>query len=220
VSRGTDLGVGILGLAQLKSKRVKLTRIEKSEETRKALFDAAAKIVGKHGYEGASIARITSRAKVAQGTFYNYFTTRQDLLDQLLPEMGDLMLEYLRVHMSTEAKGWQREEERLRAYFSFLEENPWFHRLVNEAETLAPKAHKVYFSRISAGYVRSLRRAIKVGEIKNFDESDLEPLSYMLMSMRTYLAQRYAYANGSVRAPDAQIIRTYVKLVRFGLYAD
>ena len=57
------------------------------------------------------------------------------------------------------------------------------------------------------------------GEIKNFDEADLEPLSYMLMSMRTYLAQRYAYANGSVRAPDAQIVRTYVKLVRFGLYA-
>ena len=79
-----------MGLAQLKSKRVKLTRVEKSEETRKALFDAAAKIVGKHGYEGASIARITSRAKVAQGTFYNYFTTRQDLLDQLLPSHSSI----------------------------------------------------------------------------------------------------------------------------------
>ncbi|HAO40026.1 MAG TPA: TetR/AcrR family transcriptional regulator [Afipia sp.] len=209
-----------MGLAQLKSKRVKLTRVEKTEETRKALFDAAAKIVGKHGYEGASIARITARAKVAQGTFYNYFATRQDLLDQLLPEMGELMLEYLRVHMSAEAKGWQREEERLSAYFAFLVENPWFHRLVNEAETLAPKAHKIYFSQISNGYVRSLRRAIKTGEIKNFEEADLEPLSYMLMSIRTYLAQRYAYSNGSVRAPDAQVIKTYVKLVRFGLYSE
>ena len=204
----------------MKSKRVKLTRVEKTEETRKALFDAAAKIVGKHGYEGASIARITARAKVAQGAFYNYFATRQDLLDQLLPEMGELMLEYLRVHMSAEAKGWQREEERLSAYFAFLVENPWFHRLVNEAETLAPKAHKIYFSQISNGYVRSLRRAIKTGEIKNFEEADLEPLSYMLMSIRTYLAQRYAYSNGSVRAPDAQVIKTYVKLVRFGLYSE
>jgi len=209
-----------LALAQLKSKRVKLTRVEKSEETRKALFDAAAKIVGKHGYEGASIAKITARAKVAQGTFYNYFETRQDLLDQLLPEMGELMLEYLRTHMSPDAKGWRREEERLTAYFAFLVENPWFHRLVNEAETLAPKAHKMYFSKISEGYVRSLRRAIKSKDIKNFQEADLEPLSYMLMSMRTYLAQRYAYSNGSVRAPDEQVIRTYVKLVRSGLFED
>lgn len=209
-----------MALAQLKSKRVKLTRVEKSEETRKALFDAAAKIVGKHGYEGASIAKITARAKVAQGTFYNYFETRQDLLDQLLPEMGELMLEYLRTHMSPDAKGWRREEERLTAYFAFLVENPWFHRLVNEAETLAPKAHKMYFSKISEGYVRSLRRAIKSKDIKNFQEADLEPLSYMLMSMRTYLAQRYAYSNGSVRAPDEQVIRTYVKLVRSGLFED
>lgn len=207
-----------MGLAQPKPKRVKLTRVEKSEETRKALFDAAAKIVGKYGYEGASIARITARAKVAQGTFYNYFDSRQDLLDQLLPEMGELMLDYLRTHMKRDAIGWPREEDRLRAYFDFLVLNPWFHRLVNEAETLAPKAHKTYFSKVSAGYVRSIRRSIKNGEIKNFIESDLEPLTYMLMSARTYLSQRYAYSNGSVRAPDEQIIKAYVKFVRFGLY--
>jgi AcrR family transcriptional regulator len=207
-----------VAVAQLKPKRAKLTRVEKSEETRKALFEAAAKIVGRYGYEGASVSRITTRAKVAQGTFYNYFETRQDLLDQLLPEMGELMLEYLRTHMDRGATGWRREEERLRAYFNFLVLNPWFHRLVNEAETLAPKAHKTYFATISAGYVRSIRRGIQTGEITNFVESDLEPLTYMLMSMRTYLAQRYAYASGSVRAPDEQVIKAYVKFVRSGLY--
>lgn len=209
-----------MALAQLKAKRGKRTRVEKSEETRVALFDAAAKVVGKYGYEGASIARITARAKVAQGTFYNYFATRQDLLDQLLPAMGDLMLDYLRTHMDPDAKGWRREEERLRAYFAFLVENPWFHRLVNESETLAPKAHKTYFSKVSAGYIRSLRRAIETGEIRNFKEADLEPLSYMLMAIRTYLAQRYAYSNGSVRSPDPQVVKTYVKLVRSGIYGN
>lgn len=201
-----------------KRKRTKLTRVEKSEDTHKALFNAAARVVGQYGYEGASIARITSRAKVAQGTFYNYFASRQDLLDQLLPAMGDLMLDHIRTHMGRETTGWRREEERLRAYFDFLVKNPWFHRLVNEAETLAPKAHKIYFAKISAGYMRSIRRGIKSGEIKNVVEVDLEPLTYMLMSMRTYLAQRYAYSNGVVRAPDEQIIKTYVKFISQGLF--
>ena len=40
-------------------------------------------IVGELGYAGASVALITARADVAQGTFYNYFESRQDLLDQL-----------------------------------------------------------------------------------------------------------------------------------------
>ena len=205
-----------MALAQAKPKR--LSRVEKSEEIRKALVEAAAKIVGKYGYEGASITRIASRAKVANGTFYNYFETRQNLFDQLLPEMGERMLEYLRTHMDPEVRGWQREEERLRAYFEFLVENPWFHRLVNEAETLALKAHRTYFATISAGYTRALRRAIKDGEITSFTEEDLEPLTYMLMSIRTYLAQRYAYSNGVVRAPDEQVIKTYVKFVRNGLF--
>jgi AcrR family transcriptional regulator len=205
-----------LAVAQAKPKR--LTRMEKSEEIRRALVEAAAKVVGKYGYEGASITRIAARAKVANGTFYNYFKTRQDLFDRLLPEMGEQMLEYLRTHMDPNSSGWAREEERLRAYFEFLVANPWFHRLVNESETMAPKAHKVYFATISAGYVRALRRAIKDREIVSFKEVDLEPLTYMLMSIRTYLAQRYAYSNGVVRAPDEQIIQTYVKFVRSGLY--
>lgn len=203
-------------MAQTKPKR--LTRVEKSEEIRKALVEAAAKVVGKYGYEGASITRIASRAKVANGTFYNYFDTRQELFDLLLPEMGERMLQYLRSHMNPNARGWAREEERLRAYFEFLVENPWFHRLVNESETLAPKAHKIYFATISAGYSRALRRAIKEKEIKSFNEEDLEPLTYMLMSIRTYLAQRYAYSNGVVRAPEEQVISTYVKFVRHGLF--
>jgi hypothetical protein len=74
------------------------------------------------------------------------------------------------------------------------------------------------FATISAGYVRALRRAIKDGEITTFTESDLEPLTYMLMSIRTYLAQRYAYSNGIVRAPDEQVINTYVKFDRNGLF--
>ena len=43
--------------------------------------EAATKIVGKYGYAEASVARITDEAGVAQGTFYNHFENRQELLD-------------------------------------------------------------------------------------------------------------------------------------------
>ncbi|MFH5926334.1 helix-turn-helix domain-containing protein [Roseomonas xinghualingensis] len=55
---------------------------------RRALFDAAARVAGEFGYAEASIARSTEAAGVAQGTFYNYFASRQDFLDQLLPARG------------------------------------------------------------------------------------------------------------------------------------
>jgi AcrR family transcriptional regulator len=55
------------------ARKPRLSRAEKAEATRAALFDAAIEIVGEHGYAGASVALITTRANVAQGTFYNYF---------------------------------------------------------------------------------------------------------------------------------------------------
>ena len=66
----------------------KLTRAERNDEVKKRLFDAAAKVVGRLGYAEASVARITELAEVAQGTFYNHFENRQELLDQLLPTIG------------------------------------------------------------------------------------------------------------------------------------
>lgn len=201
-----------------RKKQARPTREQKSEETRRALFEAAARVVGKYGYAGASVSRITSKAKLAQGTFYNYFDSRQDLLDQLLPAMGDVMLDYLRTHMDPKATGWRREADRLQAYLDFLVQNPWFHRLVNEAETLAPKAHKIYFEKVSKGYAAGLLRSIGRGEITRFREADIEPLTYMLMAIRTYLAQRYAHSNGKVQEVDSRVIDIYGRLARHGLF--
>ena len=69
-------------------KLTKLNRVERNAWTKRKIFDAATKIVGKFGYAEASVARITEAAGVAQGTFYNHFEHRQELLDQLLPKIG------------------------------------------------------------------------------------------------------------------------------------
>jgi len=196
------------------------TRAEKAERTHQALIDAAVRIVGRLGYEGASIANITAHAKVAQGTFYNYFKSRQDILDQLLPIMGAQMTEYIRPRMDPGARGPEREKLRITLYFEFLAKHPWFHRLVNEAETMAPKAHKVYFKHVSEGYIRSLRRSLERGELKGYTEAQLEPIAYMLLSTRTYLAQRYAFTSrGTVKPVPAEVIDTYVEFVSRALFS-
>ncbi|MEI6113747.1 MAG: TetR/AcrR family transcriptional regulator [Burkholderiales bacterium] len=202
-----------------KAPRKELTRAQKVEKTRRDLIDAAVRIVGKLGYEGASIANITTQAKVAQGTFYNYFKSRQDILDQLLPMMGDEMTQYIRVRMNPDARGAAREKQRIELYFDFLFNHPWYHRLVNEAETMAPKAHKVYFKKISEGYIRSLTRMVERGEIKCLTLQQLEPIVYILLSTRTYLAQRYVFSKkGAVSKVPAEVVDTYVQFVSRALF--
>jgi AcrR family transcriptional regulator len=46
-------------------KVTKLNRVERNAWTKRRIFDAAAKMVGKYGYAEASVARITEEAGVA-----------------------------------------------------------------------------------------------------------------------------------------------------------
>ena len=61
-------------------KVTKLNRVERNAWTKQKIFDAATKVVGEYGYAEASVARITEQAGVAQGTFYNHFENRQELM--------------------------------------------------------------------------------------------------------------------------------------------
>lgn len=194
------------------------SRDERNESTRKALIEAAAKVIGEVGYAEASIARITERAKVAQGTFYNYFTSRQDMFDQLLPTVGKAMLDYIRGRVDKSATEAEREGQRLRAYFDFLEKNPEFYRILYEAETLAPLAHQTHMKIVADGYVRALRRSWDRGDMPAFEKRELEPIAYMLLAIRGYLSMRYGAGSSGKAVPD-WIVRTYQKLISRGLFS-
>jgi AcrR family transcriptional regulator len=194
----------------------KKTRAQKSEEARTALFQAAAEIVGQYGYADASISRITQRANLAQGTFYNYFASRQDILDQLLPALGTEMLAYIRERAIGGKTFLEREERAFRAFFDFLKKVPHFLRILNEAEISAPKAYHRHLQNVSKSYVRFLRGARDRGEVANLPDDELEALAYVMMAARGYLGVRYAKPNGKGQVPE-YVMRAYTYLIANGL---
>jgi AcrR family transcriptional regulator len=64
-------------------------RTAKSEETRRALLDAAARLFAEHGYHGTSVPDIVQAAGVGHGTFYEYFASRRDILLALTRPVTD-----------------------------------------------------------------------------------------------------------------------------------
>lgn len=191
-------------------------RMQRTEESRNRIFAAAAKIVGDHGYADASIDRITELAGMAKGTFYLYFGSRQDLLDQLLPHVGFDLITYLRAEVSGARTFFEVEERGFRAFFSFLNNNPGFFRILNEAEVAAPVAHAKHMALLTAHYVGSLQRSVERGQIKHFQDKELEALAYVFQSARSYLYMRYV-KDRKLRKPPEWVVETYMKLVRGGL---
>ncbi len=58
----------------------------RGEATRQKLLDAAEAELGQSGFARASVASIVRRAGVAQGTFYLYFPSKEDLLYAIVHE--------------------------------------------------------------------------------------------------------------------------------------
>ncbi|MGJ7531396.1 TetR/AcrR family transcriptional regulator [Variovorax sp. GB1P17] len=197
--------------------RRRLSREERTPEAREAIFAAAAKVVGEVGYADASITRITEAAGIAQGTFYLYFSSRQSLLDELLPHVGADMLVFIRERVTGASDVFEMEERGFRAFFEYLKANPGFFRVLNEAEAAAPQAHARHFKLLAAHYVDALKRGLATGDIRQFRKDELETLAYMFMAARSYLYLRYVKNHATVRMIPEKVIATYMKLVRGGL---
>lgn len=138
---------------------------EKGVRTRRRLLEAAEQVFAELGYHDASIVKITEAAGVSQGTFYLYFSGKQEVFDVLVEDLNTR----LRHAMSeASAKGDTRiEVERLgfEAFFRFTAEHPALYRVIRQAEFASPRMLKLHYERLAAGYVAGLEHASEAGEI-------------------------------------------------------
>ena len=67
-------------------------RTKPPEERRGELMRAAQRLFLEHGVAPTTIEQITARARVAKGTFYLYFSSKQDVLAALADRYGDELL--------------------------------------------------------------------------------------------------------------------------------
>jgi AcrR family transcriptional regulator len=67
-----------------------VARIVKDADVRREeLLDTALALFLEHGFERTSVEQITMAVGVAKGTFYHYFATKQELLEQLVERFTD-----------------------------------------------------------------------------------------------------------------------------------
>jgi AcrR family transcriptional regulator len=186
-------------------------RAEKAEATRNALFEAAIEVVGEYGYAGTSIARITERAGVAQGTFYNYFESRQDLLDQLLPAISQQLHVHIRERVLAADSAVERERARISAFFEFLEQAPHLFKILSEGPVQAPEGFRRHLQQQTESYRRAMKYELDRGNLRITDPNEIEVVTHMLLSAREYLSARFCFVDGRYTRPPDFVVDTYMK---------
>jgi AcrR family transcriptional regulator len=78
-----------------------VARVTKEPEVRRdELLDVALGLCTTVGFDAMSVEQITTAAGVAKGTFYHYFTSKQDLMWQLVNRFGDELFSHLEERMA------------------------------------------------------------------------------------------------------------------------
>jgi len=59
---------------------------------RREVLEAALELLAEHGYAGASLRKLAAKLGIQQPSLYHYFTSKQDLVEQVLATFADDML--------------------------------------------------------------------------------------------------------------------------------
>jgi AcrR family transcriptional regulator len=192
------------------------TLSRKGEATRARLLEAAERVFGKLGYHDASIVKITEAARVGQGTFYLYFTSKKEIFDELVRDLNRRVRHAMKEASSQGETRLQSELLGFRAYFRFTGEHPTLYRIIRQAEFVSPEMLRYHYERLSAGYIDALREASGRGEVNSLDP---EALAYALMGMGEMIGMRWIlWGEGQPMPP--LVLDELARIVRCALEAQ
>lgn len=177
------------------------------------LIEAGGQVIGRHGYAGCTIARVTAQAHIAHGAFYHHFDSRQAFFDALLPMLGARLMRTIGRSLIDCRDLLEVERRGFTAGFTYLRDHPYLFRVLFEAEQFARDAYLRWQNRITAGYVGMMRRLAAGTPLAQDSDESLEALATMLIGARSHLLLRYATADGAVTPLSEAHIAAYLAFI-------
>jgi AcrR family transcriptional regulator len=184
----------------------------RGEATRKAILSAAERVIGAKGYNEASIGHITSEAGVAQGTFYIYFKTKEEIFSELVLEMGRLVRHTIADATQNIQNRLEAEKAGLSAFLEFVRAHPDLYRIVQEALFVDPEAYREYYTAFEDGYRAGLSAAEAARQIS---AGDAETRAWALMGIARALGEQLVVFNTEKPIPD--LVATAYDLIANGI---
>ena len=202
----------------------KQPRTARGRQTRRKLLDAAAIEFGAKGFHEASITGITTRAGTALGSFYTYFTSKDEIFRALVSDMSD----QVRLRASeaipdrtepnrtgpSSTSGFETERAALTAFLHFASEHKEIYRIIDEAEFVDPDSYRKHYETTAARILTRLQKGVEAGEFR----PDLgEAHAWAIMGMNVFLGLRYSvWSDGTSIEDVAQMAGS---ILRDGLAA-
>ena len=169
----------------------KTPRTARGEKTLRKILDAALAEFGQRGFHDSSIVGITGRAKVALGTFYTYFDSKEAVFAALVRDMSGQVRDHVYPAFEGAADALDAERRALAAYLRFVADHKEVYRIIDEAEFVDPEGFRTHYEGSAGRIAARLLAATQKGEL--IDDGGLanEVRAWAIMGMNVFLGLRF-----------------------------
>jgi AcrR family transcriptional regulator len=193
----------------------KAPRTARGERTLRKILDAAVEEFGERGFSEGSIVGITQRARVALGTFYTYFDSKEAVFKALVNDMSAKVRDHVAPVLKVAADTLDGEGRALESYLEFARANKQVYRIIDEAEFADPDGFEKHYRTTAARIAARLDSGKAKGEVASADSkiaSEVE--AWAIMGMNVFLGLRFAVWG---RESPKEVARIANRMIRSGL---
>ena len=196
----------------------KSPRTARGEQTRRKILDAARAEFGSRGFADTGITEITRTAKVALGTFYTYFHSKEEVFRALVRDMSE-QVRMAVAPVLAEGRGTLEGEERaLAAFLAFVGKHQQVYRIIDEAEFVDPAGFKAHYETTATRIAERLAEGVAAGVMREpGDNLDAEVRAWAVMGMNVFLGLRFGVWG---EEDPAEVAAAANRLIREGLAKD
>ncbi|WP_019120219.1 TetR/AcrR family transcriptional regulator [Brevibacillus massiliensis] len=165
----------------------------KGVKTRQKLLEVAEEVFGTKGYFAAGIVDITQQADIAQGTFYNYFSSKYEIFAELIKQLSRDFRSQIRMEVAKAKNHREAQQIGFNVFFKWVKNHRNLYSIVQQAVLVDESLYRSYYERLAKGYIKGLEEAMGKGEFK---ELHAETVAYCLMGIGQFIGMRWVYWEG------------------------
>jgi AcrR family transcriptional regulator len=170
----------------------KAPRTPRGQRTLRKILDAALEEFGEKGFSEGSIVGITSRARVALGTFYTYFDSKEAVFQELVRDMSAQVRDHVAPVLSESLDTLDGEGRALASFLDFVRTHRQVYRIIDEAEFVDPEGFRKHYVTTAERIAARLQAGKDKGEVAGMDSPlATEVEAWAIMGMNVFLGLRF-----------------------------
>lgn len=201
----------------------KETFLNLSAEKSDRIIDCAIEEFAEYGFEKASITRIVDRAKIAKGSFYQYFEDKKDIYKYVIYAVSQEKLKYFNDvgGMPEEVKFFEQLHILYAQGMAFAVEHPRYVKIVDDLMTGNPALKDEIIGESDKMakdfYGKLIEKGIGDGEIR--DDIDIKLMVAIIMKLHYSVAELFYETNDSAKDMESylKISGEMIKILESGI---